>query len=222
MATHRVRTPEDHLRRADHVLGAVIDGVLRDGGERPTVEPDSAHPPDPDIPRDHYGMLLRAIVAQNISNNAARAIYRRLKERCGGHPPSPEDILRQDPDELRTATGLSRAKTTTLLSLSERILSGELELARLHRLADDAVVAQLVAVKGIGTWTADMFMIFHLHRPDVLPVGDLGIRHAVQKVYELPGPPRPAEVGKIGEPWRPWRSTACMYLWQMGQTTPQV
>lgn len=222
MARQSVRTPEQQLREADHVLGEIIDAVVRGGGAVPTLEPDPALPPDPDIPSGHYGMLVRAIVSQNISNNTARAIYRRLSERCGGDPPEPEQILGDDPDELRTATGLSRAKTVTLRSLAEHMVSGELELGRLHTLPDDEVVARLVAVKGIGPWTAEMFLIFHLHRPDVLPVGDLGIRRAVEKAYGLPGPPRPAEVEKIGEPWRPWRSLACLYLWQMEQSTPQV
>jgi DNA-3-methyladenine glycosylase II len=214
-----VTNPEDHLRRADPVLAAVIDGVRRDGGP-PTLVPDPALPPDPYMPGDHYGMLVRAIVSQNISNVASRAIYRRLLERSGGRPPTPREILGDDPDELRAAAGLSRAKTASLRSLAEHVESGELDLERLGELPDDDVITQLTAVRGIGTWTAHIFLIFHLHRPDVLAAGDLEIRHAVQRAYGLPAPPRPAEVQRIAEPWRPYRTLACLYLWRVVEARP--
>jgi len=166
------------------------------------------------MPTDHYGVLVRAIVSQNISNIASRAIYQRLRERFGGNPPTPEEILAADPDELRLAAGLSRAKTASLRSLAEHIVSGEIDLERVHLLPDEEVVAQLVAVKGIGTWTADIFLIFHLNRPDVLAAGDLEIRRAVERQYGLTGLPRPTEVERIAEPWRPHRTLACLYLWQ--------
>ncbi len=211
------------MRHADAVLGAIIDGVMREnGGTALTLAPDpAAPPPDPDIPTDHYSMLVRAIVSQNISIIASTAIYRRLNERSGGRPPKPQDILDTDPDELRLAAGLSRAKTASLRSLAEHIVSGELDLDRLHEMADDDVVAQLVAVKGIGPWTAHIFLIFHLHRPDVLPVGDLEIRRCVQLEYGLAGLPRPAELERIAEPWRPYRTLACLYLWQVAHGTPR-
>ncbi|GEC03237.1 hypothetical protein SSP24_08920 [Streptomyces spinoverrucosus] len=220
--TRSARTPEEHLRRADPVLGTVIDAVMREGGGRPRLPPDPSLPPDPNMPTDRYGLLVRAIVSQSISNTASRAIYRRLLDRFGASPPTPEEILGDDPDELRLAVGLSEAKTASLRSLAEHIVSGELELERLHELPDDEVVAQLVAVRGIGTWTADIFLMFHLHRPDVLPAGDIGLRHAVAKAYELPELPGPVELEKIAEPWRPHRTLACMYLWRMAETTPQV
>ncbi|WP_433282953.1 DNA-3-methyladenine glycosylase family protein [Pseudonocardia xinjiangensis] len=143
-------------------------------------------------------------------------------DRFSGHPPTPREILDDDPDELCRAAGLSRAKAASLRSLAEHIDSGDLDLERLHELPDEDVIAQLSAVKGIGTWTADMFLMFHLNRPDVLPVGDLGLRHAVEKAYGLSGPPAPAELERIAEPWRPYRTLACLYLWQMAQATPQV
>jgi DNA-3-methyladenine glycosylase II len=211
-------TPEAHLRRADPVLGAIIDDILRANGAPLTVAPDPAMPPDPNMPTDHYAVLVRAIVSQNISNFASRAIYQRLRDRFGGRPPAPEEILAADPDELRTAVGLSRAKTTSLRSLAEHVLAGELELDRLHELPDDEVVGQLVAVKGIGRWTADIFLIFHLRRPDVLAVGDLEIRRTVEKVYDLPAAPKPAELERIAEPWRPYRTLACLYLWRLAET----
>lgn len=221
--TRSATSPEEHLRHADAVLGAIIDGVMRENdGTALMLAPDPAAPAsDPDIPADHYSMLVRAIVSQNISIIASTAIYRRLNERFGGRPPTPQDILDNDPDELRLAAGLSRAKTASLRSLAEHIVSGELDLDRLHVMADDDVVAQLVAVKGIGLWTAHIFLIFHLHRPDVLPVGDLEIRRCVQLEYGLAGPPRPAELERIAEPWRPYRTLACLYLWRVAHGTPR-
>jgi DNA-3-methyladenine glycosylase II len=216
------RTPEEHLRRADPVLGAVIDEVVREGSARPTLQPDQSPPSDPNMPTDRYGALLRAIVSQNISGFASRSIFRRLIERFGGRPPTPREILDDDPGELRVATGLSTAKTVTLRSLAEHIVSGELDLDRVHELPDEDVVAQLDAVKGIGRWTADMFLIWHLHRPDVLPVGDLDIRRCVEKEYGLPGRPGPVDLERIAQPWRPYRSLACLYLWRRAETTPQV
>ena len=217
-----VTTPEDHLRRADPILGAVIDRVVGETGSPLTWPPDPTVPSDPNIPTDDYSMLVRAIVSQNISIIASTAIFRRLSERFGGRPPTPQEILDNDPDELRLAAGLSRAKTASLHSLAEHIVSGELDLRQLHELDDDDVTAQLVAVKGIGPWTAQIFLMFHLLRPDVLAVGDLEIRKCVQLEYGLPGLPSPAELERIADPWRPYRTLACLYLWQVAHTAPQL
>jgi DNA-3-methyladenine glycosylase II len=215
--------PDAVLRRADPILGSIIERVVREnGGVRLTVPPDPTVPADPNVPTDHYGMLIRAIVSQSISIIASTALYQRLGERFGGRPPTPEEILEDDPDELRMAAGLSRAKTTALYSLAEHIVSGELDLQRLHELPDDDVVTQLVAVKGVGNWTAHMFLMFHLHRPDVLPVGDLEIRRCVQIEYRLPELPRSADLIRIAETWRPYRTLACMYLWQVAHTTARL
>jgi DNA-3-methyladenine glycosylase II len=222
MTRQSVRSPEERLRRADRVLGAAIEGVVRQGGTLPTLPPDPVVSNDPKMPTDRYGVLIRGIASQNISAFASRAIYRKLIERFGGRPPTPQEILDDDPDKLRLAAGLSHAKTLSLRSLAEHILSGELELDRLHELPDDEIVAQLSAVRGIGTWTADMYMIWHLNRPDVLPTGDLGIRQAVQKLYDLPALPRPAELANIAEPWHPYRTLACLYLWRMEESTPKL
>jgi DNA-3-methyladenine glycosylase II len=169
---------------------------------------------------EHYGALVRAIVGQQLSVRAARAIYGRLLARFCDRPPTPSQILADDPEELRAAAGLSRAKVAYLRSLAEHVLSGELELERLDALADDRVIAELTAVKGIGLWSAQMFLMFHLERPDVLAVGDLGIRRAMEIAYGLPELPQPAEMERIAEPWRPYRTLACRYLWRSLQNEP--
>jgi len=129
-------------------------------------------------------------------------------------------VLAADPDEMRVAAGLSRAKTTYLRSLAEHVISGALELDRLEDLPDDEVLAELVAVKGIGEWSAHIFLMFQLERPDVLAVGDLGIRRAVERAYGLPGLPSAAELAALAEPWRPWRSMACRILWRSLDNAP--
>lgn len=199
------------LRAADPVLRALIDGG---GGVTGLGDRRRGRP------QDHYGSLVRSIVGQQLSTTAARAIYLRLTERFGGRAPTPEEVLTDDPDELRAAAGLSRAKVSFLRSLAEHVLDGSLELHRLGRLSDEQVTAELVAVKGIGVWTADMFLMFHLRRPDVLAVGDLGIRRAMMLAYGLAALPDPAEMERIAEPWRPHRTLACEFLWRSLDATP--
>lgn len=173
--------------------------------------------PDAD---QHYGALVRSITGQQLSVLAARAIYGRLTDRFGGRAPTPAEILADDPEALRAAAGLSRAKVGFLRSLAEHVISGELKLELLDALPDEEVVAELVAVKGLGLWTAQMFLMFHLGRPDVLPVGDLGIRRAIERAYGLPGLPAPAEMEQIALPWRPHRTLACRYLWRSLDNEP--
>jgi len=163
---------------------------------------------------------VRAIVGQQLSVLAARAIYGRLTARFSDRPPTPGEILEDDPEELRAAAGLSRAKVGFLRSLAEHVLTGELELERLDELPDDEVMAELTAVKGIGPWSAHMFLMFHLERPDVLPVGDLGIRRAIERAYGLDALPQAAEIEQIAAPWRPYRSLACRYLWRSLDNEP--
>jgi DNA-3-methyladenine glycosylase II len=199
-----------HLRSSDPALGAIIDeiGPLEDARQgRPDRE-------------DHYGALVRTITGQQLSVLAARAIYGRLTDRFGGRPPTPQEILDDEPEELRAAAGLSRAKVTYLRSLAEHVISGDLELERLDELSDEDVIAELTAVKGLGLWSAQMFLMFHLDRPDVLPVGDLGIRRAIERAYGLDELPQPAVIEKIAEPWRPHRTLACRYLWRSLQNEP--
>ncbi len=170
-------------------------------------------------PADAYGALLRAIVGQQLSTKAARTIYGRILELFGGRTPPPEQLLEADESALRAA-GLSGRKVEYVRDLAAHVLSGELELDRLSELPDEEVVAEIVAVRGLGVWTAEMFLLFHLERPDVLSGGDLGIRKAVQVEYGLDEMPAPARVLEIGEPWRPHRSLASLYLWESLASTP--
>lgn len=164
-------------------------------------------------PADAYGALLRAIVGQQLSTKAARTIYLRVLERFGGATPSPEQLLAAPEADLRAA-GLSGRKVGYVRDLAAHVLSGELELDRLEELPDEEVIAEIVAVRGLGRWTAEMFLLFHLERPDVLSGGDLGIRKAIQVEYGLEEMPTPTRVIEIGEAWRPHRSLASLYLWE--------
>ena len=201
----------EHLRKADPVLRAVIDELGPDGlGDIRRGRP----------PTDHYGALVRSIIGQQLSTKAARSIYNRLTDRFGGRTPTPAEVLADDPDEMRAAAGLSRAKVGFLRSLAEHVLDGSLELERLDELPDEEVITELVAVKGLGVWTSHMFLMFHLGRPDVMAVGDLGIRRAVMIRYGLPELPTPAELEELAEPWRPHRTLACLYLWRSLDAVP--
>jgi len=193
------------------VLRDLIDRV---GPPRPRRRPDG---PSPD---DHYGALVRSIVGQQLSVAAAKAIYGRLLERFGGRPPTPQEVLAQDEEELRAAAGLSRAKVGFLRSLAEHVVAGELELDRVARLADAEIVAELCTVRGIGEWSAHMFLMFQLERPDVLAVGDLGVRRAAQLAYGLPSLPKADDLRALAEPWRPHRTLACRYLWRSLDNEP--
>jgi DNA-3-methyladenine glycosylase II len=204
------------LRAADPVLARLIDmvgplGKSREGQGQAQAGIES---------NEHYGALVRSIASQQLSVLAARAIYGRLTERFGGRAPTPAEILADDPEELRAAAGFSRAKVGYLRSLAEHVISGELELERLDELSDEDVTAELVAVKGVGVWTAQMFLMFQLERPDVLPVGDLGIRRAIERAYELDDLPDAPTIEAIAEPWRPHRTLACRYLWRSLQNEP--
>jgi DNA-3-methyladenine glycosylase II len=193
------------------VLAKVIDNV---GGSDGLGDPRAGRP------QDHYGALVRSIVGQQLSTRSARAIYARLIERYGGRPPTPAEVLGDDPDEMRIAAGLSHAKVRYLRSLAESVLDGSLELDKLDSLPDDEVIAQLTAVKGIGLWSAQLYLMFHLGRPDVVAVGDLGLRKAVMLRYELPDLPDAATMERIAEPWRPYRTLASRFLWTSLAATP--
>ncbi len=170
-------------------------------------------------PDDGYGALVRTIVGQQLSTKAARTIYARLVGLFGDNPPTPTELIAAEEADLRAA-GLSRQKIGYLRDLAARIHRGELELESLHELPDEEVAARITAVKGLGQWSADMFLMFHLRRPDVLPVGDLGIRRAVEGAYGLPALPDPEDLRTIAEPWRPHRTLACMYLWESLDAVP--
>ena len=162
---------------------------------------------------DDLGALLRAIVGQQVSTGAAAAIWARFLELFGGDVPSPAQLLAVDAGRLRAA-GLSGRKVEYVRDLARHVDDGELELVRLDQLSDDEVIAEISAVRGLGPWTAQIFLIHRLERPDVLPAGDLGIRRAVRLQYGLGDLPGEAEVIRIGEVWRPHRTLACVYLWQ--------
>ena len=170
-------------------------------------------------PADAYGALLRAIVGQQLSTKAARTIYLRVVDLFDGTTPSPERLLEANEADLRGA-GLSGRKVEYVRDLASHVLSGELELERLDELSDEGAIEEIVAVRGLGQWTAEMFLIFHLERPDVLSGGDLGIRKAVQIEYGLEEMPTPERVLEIGEPWSPHRSLASLYLWESLAAVP--
>jgi DNA-3-methyladenine glycosylase II len=160
---------------------------------------------------DPFRALVQAIISQQLSTKAARTIGRRLVERHGGVL-TPEAVA-ATPDLALRGVGLSTQKLRYLRDLCQKVQDGSLALHALDDLPDAEVIAALTQVKGIGRWTAEMFLMFRLHRPDVLPVGDLGILKAVQQLYGLRKPPTPARLTEIGESWRPYRSVACWYLW---------
>lgn len=201
-----------HLREADPVMAGIIERVGPCMLGAPT---DRGGPAS-----DHYGSLVRSIVGQQLSTSAARSINKRLTDRYGGRTPTPREVLADDPEALRAAAGLSRSKVVFLRSLAEHVEAGELVLEDLDGEPDDQVAAELIQVKGIGQWTVDMFLIFHLDRPDVLPVGDLGIRRAAMLGYGLRKLPKPERLTRLARPWRPWRSVASWYLWSSLRAVP--
>lgn len=164
-----------------------------------------------------FAYLARAILAQQISVAAARSVASRLNARFGA-PLRPEHVLGASDGELR-ALGLSRQKATYLRDLAGKARDG-LPLARLSRLSDERVIEELTVVKGIGRWTAEMYLMNRLGRPDVLPVDDLGIQAAMQKAYRMRARPRPERMRRVAASWRPYRTVACWYLWQSLDTAP--
>jgi DNA-3-methyladenine glycosylase II len=166
-----------------------------------------------------FGSLLRQIVSQQVSVSAASAILGRLAALLGDEAPTPTQLLAIDPEQLRSV-GVSRQKASYMRDLAQRIESGPLKLDRLAGLCDDEVRKELMAVKGIGRWSADMVLLVDLARPDVLPSGDLGVRKAVYEAYGLPSLPTPKEVDLLGEKWRPHRSLATSYLYALLQARP--
>jgi len=203
-----------HLRAADPVLAGLVD--VHGAPDLVRVRAgEIGHGPE-----DHFAALVRAIVGQQVSVASARAIHRRLVEQFGGVPPTPAALLARDPEDLRPAAGLSRAKMTYLRSLAAHVVDGSLDLARLPELDDEEVVRALVAVKGLGEWSAHVFLMFQLGRPDVLAVGDLGVRRAAMLAYGMETLPGRAELTALAQPWRPWRTAACRLLWRSLGASP--
>ena len=161
--------------------------------------------------QDPFAALVHAIISQQLSSKAAATIERRFGGLFGG-PPAPRDVAAIPDDRLRAA-GMSGQKVRYVRDLCGRVENGSLDLQALERLDDEAVIEALTQVKGIGRWTAEMFLMFRLHRPDVLPLGDTGLLNAVRRAYRLRAAPTPARLARLGEPWRPYRSVACWYLW---------
>jgi DNA-3-methyladenine glycosylase II len=170
-------------------------------------------------PADAYGALLRGIVGQQLSTKAARAIYLRMLDLYDG-PPTPTATLELTEADLR-GVGFSRRKVEYVHDLSARVLDGELELDRIATLGDEEAIEEISAVRGLGRWTAEMFLLFHLGRPDVISGGDLGIRKAILVEYRLGGMPTPKEVEERAVRWSPNRSLASLYLWESLHAVPQ-
>ncbi len=162
---------------------------------------------------DHFSALVRAIVFQQLSTKAASTIHARLMALLPDGQVTPASLAALSEEAFR-GVGVSRQKSLYLRDLSEKLVSGALSLDGVEDLDDEAVIAALTTVKGIGRWTAEMFLMFRLHRPDVLPVGDLGIVTAVQRAYGLRKRPTPERLRKLGDAWKPYRSIACWYLWK--------
>jgi DNA-3-methyladenine glycosylase II len=189
-----------HLKRADPVLRRIIERV---GPYRLEREP------------NQFGALVESILYQQLALAAAAAIARRFRRLYGkrGRLPRPEELRRTPARRLRAA-GLSRQKIGYLRDLAGKASNGTLRLGRFGRVSDDEVIAQLIQVKGIGRWTAEMFLLFSLGRRDVLPVDDLGLRYAMKQAYRLRNLPSPARMQELAEAWRPYRSVATWYLWK--------
>ena len=185
-----------HLRKTDPIMRKVIR---------------KAGPFKLNRQNDRFHALALAIVSQQISGKAARSVWAKLKTIAS--PLSPERILELPIEELRKA-GLSRQKASYLLDLANHVCDGRLRLNRIGRLSDEEVIEALVAVKGIGLWTAQMFLIFSLSRLDVLPHADLGLRTAIQRLYDLDALPDRETCHRIAEPWRPYASIATWYCWR--------
>jgi DNA-3-methyladenine glycosylase II len=167
--------------------------------------------------RDHFVLLCKSIYSQQISAAVAAVLFARFRERFPRKRPTPRlvlDLLGNGPEAQLKGCGLSRQKKEYLIDLSKHFLSGAIPNHRLSQLGDQEVIDALTAVKGIGRWTAEMFLIFVLNRPDVLPVDDLGLQRAIKSAYRLERRPKAEEITRLGELWRPYRTVAAWYLWR--------
>jgi DNA-3-methyladenine glycosylase II len=169
---------------------------------------------------DGFAALVRSIISQQISTKAAASIHARLLEALGKRGLRPAVLLALTDERMRGA-GLSASKVRSLRDLAEKVHTGAVPLPALPELADEEVIEALLPVRGIGRWTAQMFLIFSLGRPDVLPVDDLGLRAGVQQIYELADLPDRETLAELAEPWRPYRSVATWYFWRSRGGVPQ-
>lgn len=201
------RRAERHLKRNDPVLAALIERV---GPCHMRHEPDA------------WRALSSSIIGQQISTYAARAIRGRFAQLTVERDyPTPQEVLNASDEALR-AIGLSANKTRSIKDLAAHFVSGAIDPAHFPAMDDEAIITALVPVRGIGRWTAEMFLLFSLGRPDVLAVDDLGLRNAMRKVYSMDELPTPARMREIAEPWRPYRSVASWYLWRSLDNEPKV
>jgi DNA-3-methyladenine glycosylase II len=196
----QLRKAEQALGHADPVVGALID----------RYGPCALNPHT-----DYYGELVGAIIGQQLSEKAGATIYKRFLGLFEGRLPTPEQIIATDTEAIRSI-GCSYSKAGYMKDLAQHIIDGRLDLAHIATLPNDEVIRQLVAVKGIGEWSAHMFMMFSLGRLDILPTGDLGIRKAMMQLYDLPELPKPQVMHELAltHHWAPYQSVACWYLWQ--------
>jgi len=191
-----------HLKKSDPVLRGLIERIGPYGIE--FLEPD-------------FATLVRAIVYQQLSGKAASVIFDRLAAAAGDGRLTPEAVLQLSPRKMRDQ-GLSKQKIAYIRDLAARAVSGEVDFAALEKLPDEAVYERLTRLKGIGVWTAQMFLIFALRRTDVLPSADLGIRAAVRRAYRYAELPKPSQVEKLAGKWRPYCTVAAWYLWRSLET----
>jgi DNA-3-methyladenine glycosylase II len=168
-----------------------------------------------------FESLLSAIVSQQLAGAAARTIHGRLIAALGGAPVSPEAVLTTAPESMRAA-GLSGNKLAAIIDLAAKFVDGTVPTHDLEALSDDEIVARLVTVRGVGRWTAEMFLLFQLRRPDVWPVDDLGVRNGWARIHEMEAPPPPKALMPLGDALRPYRSTAAWYCWRAAAPIPGV
>jgi DNA-3-methyladenine glycosylase II len=187
-----------HLKKADPILAEIIERV---------------GPFRMEYREPGFSTLVRSIVYQQLSGRVASRIFARLVDLLPDRQLTPAAILALTVEQMR-AVGLSGQKTAYIRDLAVRTFAGEIDFALLPAMTDDEVIETLTRVKGVGVWTAHMFLIFALQRPDVLPVGDLGVRTAIRKAYRMRALPKPARMEKIARSWRPWCSVASWYLWR--------
>ncbi|MGO9264384.1 MAG: DNA-3-methyladenine glycosylase family protein [Candidatus Binataceae bacterium] len=190
---------QQHLQRADQVMARIIEQV---GPVQITRRP------------ARFEALARAIIFQQLAGRAAQTIFDRFVAQVGtGRFPTPEQVVAA-PEETMRMAGLSRGKISYLRDLAAHVRDDTLNFRRFPRMDDEAVITDLTRVRGIGRWTAEMFLMFNLCRPDVLAVDDLGLRNAATKAYAAKSPVGAKELREMGEPWRPYRTAAAWYLWQ--------
>jgi len=186
-----------HLKKADPVLRAIIERI---GPCKMEYGPPEFH------------SLAEAIIYQQLNGKAAVTIFKRFRD-LAGDPLIPAGILKLTPEQMR-AVGLSKQKSSYLFDMAQRAQRGELDFSRLGDMSDDEVIKHLTQVKGVGVWTAHMFLMFTLRRPNILPVGDFGVQMAIKKHYKKRKLPKPKDMEKIARAWEPYRSIACWYLWK--------